>query len=77
DEPLSSVVDRYESQTSYGALKTAVAAAVVQLLQRFQAGLARVNTEELMQKLQKDEARMNEIANATLAKVQKAVGLRQ
>lgn len=73
---LSSIVDEYEGQTSYGALKTAVAAAVSQLLTDFQAKLAQVNTDELLQKLERDEKQMNEAANARLYEVQKAVGLR-
>ena len=75
-EDLSSVVHSYEGQTSYGALKEAVAASVSQLLQGFQAKLAQVDESALMAKLVSDEQQMNEIANATLLKVQKAVGLR-
>lgn len=76
NENLSSIVDRYESQTSYGGLKTAVAAAVSQLLTDFQTKLASVDTDALTAKLQSDEQQMNEVANTTLLKVQKAVGLR-
>jgi tryptophanyl-tRNA synthetase len=76
NEPLSSVVHSYEGQTSYGGLKTAVAASISQLLADFQAKLAAVDAGALMQKLETDERQMNEVANATLLKVQKAVGLR-
>jgi tryptophanyl-tRNA synthetase len=73
---LSSVTHDYEGQTSYGDLKKAVAASVGELLADFQAKLEQVNTDELMHKLEQDEKQMNEIANATLYQVQKAVGLR-
>jgi len=73
---LSSVVDRFEGQTSYGDLKTAVAASLRELLSSFQAKLEQVNEAALLAKLQVDEAAMNEKANQTLLKVQKAVGLR-
>jgi len=76
NENLSSVVDRYEGQTSYGSLKTAVATAVSQLLTDFQAKLASIDTDALMAKLQSDEQQMNNTANSTLLQVQKAVGLR-
>lgn len=73
---LGSVTHEYEGQTSYGALKTAVAAAVGQLLTDFQAKLAQVDAGALMSKLEAGEKQMNDTANATLFKVQKAVGLR-
>lgn len=75
-EDLSSVIGRYEGQASYGDLKKAVAAGVSQLLSDFQAKLAQVDEAALMAKLESDEKQMNEVANATLLKVQKAVGLR-
>lgn len=73
---LSRVVDRFEGQTSYGDLKTAVADAVGNLLTEFQSRLADVDETKLLNKLEADEAAMNDTANATLRKVQQAVGLR-
>lgn len=73
---LSNVVDQFEGQTSYGDLKNAVAASIGQLLTDFQARLAEVDEAKLMAKLEQDEAAMNAAANATLRKVQQAVGLR-
>lgn len=66
----------WEGQTSYGDLKKAVAEKAADFLQDFQTRLAQVNETALMQKLEADEIKMNEIANATLLRVQKAVGLR-
>jgi tryptophanyl-tRNA synthetase len=73
---LSSVAASYEGQTSYGALKTAVAQSVSQMLDNFQARLAEVDEAAFLAKLERDEAQMNEVASATLLKAQKAVGLR-
>jgi tryptophanyl-tRNA synthetase len=73
---VSSVAASYEGQTSYGALKTAVGASVGDMLENFQTRLKEVDEAALMAKLQQDEVEMTEKANATLLKVQKAVGLR-
>lgn len=74
---VSSVAASYEGQTSYGALKTAVADSVCQMLENFQTRLNEVDEAKLMAKLEQDEAKMNETANTALLKVQKAVGLRK
>lgn len=73
---LKEVVAKYEGQTSYGDLKKDVAGAVSEFLKDFQAKLARVDDTAVLAKLEKDEATMREQANATLLKVQQAVGLR-
>jgi tryptophanyl-tRNA synthetase len=66
----------YQGSEMYGSLKAAVAEAVGIFLKDFQDRLAQVDEAQLMAKLEADEAAMNEIANATLYKVQQAVGLR-
>ena len=76
EQDLATVAAQYEGQTSYGTLKTDVAEAVKTFLTSFQENFKQVDTEVLNQKLASSEAKMNEIANATLFKVQKAVGLR-
>ncbi len=45
-------------------------------LEDIQEKMKSVDEQELIAKLESSEARMNEVANATLLKVQKAVGLR-
>ncbi len=75
-EDLEATSKRYEGQTSYGELKKDVANAVETFLTDFQTRLAQVNDKALQAKLGASEAKMNEIANQTLHKVQKAVGLR-
>lgn len=66
----------YQGMEMYGSLKTAVAEAVGVFLHEFQERLAAVDEAALMTKLEADEKQMNEVANATLLNVQKAVGLR-
>ena len=66
----------YNGQEQYGPLKTTVADAVSSFLTEFQNRLAAVDEAQLIAKLQADERQMNEVANATLLRVQKAVGLR-
>ncbi|CAN5373883.1 tryptophan--tRNA ligase [soil metagenome] len=75
-ETLDAVVEHHKGQESYGDLKKEVADQVAEFLTDFQAKLAAVDESELMAKLQSDEAKMNDKANETLLKVQKAVGLR-
>jgi tryptophanyl-tRNA synthetase len=60
----------------YGPLKTAVADKVAAFLEDFQSKLANVDEQAIMQKLESSEAEMREVANRTLLKVQRAVGLR-
>ena len=75
-ETLEAVIAHHEGQTSYGELKKEVAEQVKEFLQGFQERLAQVDDELLQRKLESDEFLMNEVANATLARVQRAVGLR-
>lgn len=74
--PLEDVTKEWQGKTSYGELKMVVADEVERFLTKFQNNLANINSADLMQKIESDEAAMNEIANATLLRVQKAVGLR-
>ncbi|MEK7059605.1 MAG: tryptophan--tRNA ligase [Patescibacteria group bacterium] len=70
------IKQEYEGQDQYGPLKTAVADAVAEFLTKFQADLARVDEQAIQAKLVESEKQMNQQANATLLKVQQAVGLR-
>jgi tryptophanyl-tRNA synthetase len=74
--PLVDIAQAYHGHEMYGALKTAAAQAVGTFLEAFQQRLVEVDESAVLAKLEKDEAKMNEIANTTLLKVQKAVGLR-
>lgn len=69
--------DEFVGQKQYGPLKTAVADVVADFLTDFQAKLAKVDEKVVLTKLESSEIAMNEQANQTLLKVQKAVGLRK
>jgi len=75
-KPQDEIVKNWTGKTSYGELKSATAEAVKTFLTDFQTRLAEVDKQRIMQKLQLSEAAMNLVANETLLKVQKAVGLR-
>lgn len=76
NQPLDQVIAKYEGQTQYGELKKVVAEAVQGFLTEFQTNLARIDDASLQAKLTDSEAAMNNTANATLLRVQQAVGLR-
>jgi len=73
---MDEIVQEYDGQEQYGPLKAATADAVSTFLADFQDRLTKVDDTQLMAKLEADEKLMNERANTTLRKVQKAVGLR-
>ncbi len=75
-ENLDEVIKHHEGQQSYGDLKKEVADQVKQFLTDFQERLAKVDDAALQAKLTESEKAMNEVANATLLRVQQAVGLR-
>ena len=68
--------DEFVGQAQYGPLKTAVADVVASFLTDFQTRLAAVDDAAIQAKLLESEALMNQQANATLLRVQTAVGLR-
>ena len=70
------VIAEWEGKTSYGDLKKAVAEVVKNFLQDFHTKLAQADDQAILNKLESSEKQMNEIANATLLRAQKAVGLR-
>lgn len=76
NETLDAVATHHAGQARYGDLKKEVAEQVHDFLSRFQQRLARVDDAQLLQKLERDEQAMQTVANATLKRVQKAVGLR-
>jgi len=73
---LKDVTAEWEGKTSYGDLKKATAEVVSAFLGGFQSRLGSVSDEHILTKLEVSEKLMNEIANATLLRAQKAVGLR-
>ena len=75
-ESRDDVVREFEGQTRYGDFKKVVADEMKQFLTDFQTKLAAVDDSAINTKLQQSEQAMNEQANATLLRVQQAVGLR-
>lgn len=73
---LDSVASEYKGQTSYGELKKVVAKATEDFLTTFQQKYNKVDLKTLEEKLIDSESKMSVVANQTLNKVQKAVGLR-
>ncbi|MBI5906813.1 tryptophan--tRNA ligase [Candidatus Saccharibacteria bacterium] len=67
---------QWQAKSSYTELKSAVADVVKAFLSDLQAKLSQVDEQALTDKLETDEAAMSKVANATLLKVQQAVGLR-
>ena len=76
NRPQAEVNAEWVGQTQYGRLKRAVAEAVAAFLTDFQTRLAGISDETLLATLERSERAMNEVANITLLRVQKAVGLR-
>ncbi len=73
---LEETAKQWQGKTSYGELKQHVAEQVKAFLTELQTNISKVDEKSLQSKLEQDENAMNEVANATLLKVQKAVGLR-
>lgn len=76
DAPLSNVVQKWQGETKYGELKKQVAKSVSQMLTEFQARMAEITDEQVLELLDAGEKYANEVANEKLLEVQKAVGLR-
>jgi len=70
------VNETWQGKPSYNELKDETAQAVKAFLGDFQEKLADVNEADLMRKLEADESAMSKVADSTLLKVQKVVGLR-
>lgn len=75
-KPQEEVNAQWSGKEKYGDLKKQVAATVEKHLQDFQVRFKGVDEKELTQKLEASEAAMAEVANETLLRAQRAVGLR-
>lgn len=73
---LQQTIDEFEGAERYGDLKSVVADEAALFLTNFQARLATVDDGAIIAKLEASERAMNDVAGATLLRVQKAVGLR-
>lgn len=72
----SDVNAEWSGKTSYGEFKKAVADVVKDFLTNFQDKLKNITDEQLLAKLAESERILTPVANATLLRVQQAVGLR-
>ena len=77
DVTLEQTISEFTGMERYGDFKRIVADEVAEFLANFQARLAAVDEQAIEHKLESSERDMNVIANATLHRVQKAVGLRR
>ena len=68
---------KYRGMELYGNFKKVVADEVVEFLTQFQERLATIDDQTVLDKLASSEQAMATVANQTLLRVQKAVGLRQ
>jgi tryptophanyl-tRNA synthetase len=75
-KPLDEVEGEFKGQERYGDFKRVVADEVAAFLTDFQAKLANVSDDAIHTALERSEKVANEQANATLYRVQQAVGLR-
>jgi tryptophanyl-tRNA synthetase len=76
NQPLTDVIAEFEGQTRYGDFKKVVADEVADFLRGFQLALSSVDDMIITSKLESSERAMNTVAQATLLRVQQAVGLR-
>ncbi len=76
DTPLHEVVKKWQGQSKYGELKAEVATLVESFLRNFQKAHKKHGIEEAEKALSHGEVFANEIAEETLGKVQRAVGIR-
>ena len=74
---LEQTTNEYFGMDRYGDFKRIVADEVAEFLENFQNRLAAVDEQVIEEKLTSSEKDMNVIANETLYRVQKAVGLRK
>jgi len=74
--PQTEVTTEWTGRDKYGELKKAVATVVSEFLEGFQAKYRAINQATLLAKLEADEAAMRIVANETLLRAQRAVGLR-
>lgn len=74
--PLQDVISTWAGETRYGDLKQKVASDVSNMLTEFQANLASITDNEVLDLFAKGEEYANRVANAKLLEAQKAFGLR-
>jgi tryptophanyl-tRNA synthetase len=74
--PIDDVEAAYKGESKYGDFKRMVADEIAAFLTDFQSKLADVNDDAILEAFERSEGAANKQANATLLRVQQAVGLR-
>lgn len=77
DVTLEQVIDEHTGMERYGDFKKIVADEVAAFLANFQERLANIDDTAILAKLESSEHAMDAVANETLLRVQKAIGLRK
>ncbi len=73
---VKQVAEEWEGKEKYGEFKKVVADKMAEFLSGFQAKLKEVNDKEIQTQLEASEKELSTVANATLLRVQQAIGLR-
>lgn len=76
DMPLQEVISTWAGETRYGDLKQKVAESVATLLESFQSRIAAISDTTVLELFEAGEIYANQVANAKLLEVQKAIHLR-
>lgn len=76
DTPLQEVISTWAGETHYGDLKKKVAADVAAFLELFQAKLAKIDDDVILDALTRGEEYANTVASRKLLQVQQVFGLR-
>jgi tryptophanyl-tRNA synthetase len=76
DKTIEDIENENKDSQSYGDFKQKVAESVKSFLNDFQSKLANVDEEAIELKLRQSEATLKPVADATLLRMQRAVGLR-
>lgn len=74
---IKNILKDWKDDSRYSDFKNVVAESYLNFAKEFRKKLNQVDEGKILKKLQSDEVKMNQIANQTLLKVQKAVGLRK
>lgn len=77
EREISEVVKEWEGNERYGDLKKTVAATLEEFLTDFQTKYNKINEDDVLGALERGEKEAAKVANETLLKVQKAIGLRR
>ncbi len=73
---IDTVTNEFKGKTGYGEFKAVIASEIEKFLTDFQQKLSQVDNNAVISKLEQSERDLIPIANATILRVQQAVGLR-